>query len=272
MLSYLVPPGGVNITATPSDIKAHSWREQGNVIQGSGSLEEAPSNVSYLERRSYLKDSDGRAQSVYESGKKRSEIAAQMQAKTALNQTVTSITDSVRKVVGPRLAAVFDPFARTVAKGTVGEIIDGSSDGGKSLPSENAQTTTATSSKDSSTSESSKNGEAPSDIPTDASQTGAGQAASAASKAPPPAPSHPFFALEVQHFSSATDAYSMMRDLHDQGYDATYIVREYQNGQQTFHVRVGDFKTYTDATNARSLLKQPARVVIVDPQEQRVTH
>lgn len=294
LYSYMHPPGGGGIaTASYLPNVAPSWRQQQEVVGGAGAVVEAPSGTSYLQRRALLQSNETTAELAFQSGKERSTIVAQQQARQVLNNTVQDITNSVRKVAGNRIANVFDPFARTVVGGTLGRVVAPLPQGSK------ARTTTAQPSQ-----------LAPNAIPqqTQLAVTQAGVAPEMQSQVVPyktavgpietfapqeqllgqvnqpsaaqttvpsgQAPVAPLalFALELQTFLDGTEAYTLMNNLKSQGYSATYIVRSFDKGQLYFKVRVGDFASYSDANQARQVLAMPARIVLVGPEESILTH
>lgn len=81
------------------------------------------------------------------------------------------------------------------------------------------------------------------------------------------------YAVEVSTFDQSQDAYVMMKDMKDSGYDA-YIVRTVIGSKLLYHVRFGDFKTYHHARDAaggyRSLWNLPARVAITSPTDDKM--
>lgn len=81
------------------------------------------------------------------------------------------------------------------------------------------------------------------------------------------------YAVEVSTFDQSQDAYVMMKEMKDSGYDA-YIVRTVTGSKLLYHVRFGDFKTYHHARDAaggyRSLWSLPARVAITSPMDDKM--
>ncbi len=83
------------------------------------------------------------------------------------------------------------------------------------------------------------------------------------------------FSVTIQTYADSRDAYGLYNSLKERGFSA-YIVRRLEGDQPKFEVRLGDFKTFVDAEGvSRSLRSQmdlPARIVLVNTQEDRIVY
>lgn len=245
--------------------------------------ERVTDGASYLQRRAVIRESQPVTSDPYARTISRGRQAAQQEAQTVLSNTVQTISNSVRSVVGSHLGNIFAPIAQELVQGTVGRAIQQKPSNARSqVPAPAGMGAVG----QPSTSQGALAG--PAVVPsTPAPQTQAsgpqymapGTPAQATvdsdATAPQPATAGPAtqsqvseplpaasFAIDVGSFVEHGDAYSLLQNLQGRGYNNTYIIKILNGSTMTFHVRVGNFQSYGDAVQARVLLNMPARIVL----------
>lgn len=264
LYSYMHLPGpstGTNIATAqyPATTPTPNWRKQQETIPGTGILEAAPAGPSYFERRETLRKDQAIAEDAFTQGGSRSKIVARQQAKEVIRNSTDKMTDAVKSFAGERVARIFNPFAMSVAGGTFNTLTDdkkpqgSSSTKGEPAPAKTIQ----------------KGAEAPPHDGHKTSQSAPSLAAGAQSSQAQPVV--PLYAIEVGTFEDdGTAAWALMKSLADRGYPDTYVAREFENNHLFFKVRIGHFQSYLDASRAREVLDMPSRVVVVEPNENRL--
>ena len=285
LYSYSNPPQGSSISASgfTIDQKKPDWR-LGTVIEGSESVQEGSVPNSYLARRTYLERNEVLADRIHSDGKYQSTLnkSTRNEAKRIASRTTSKIRSAVRKMFGGTVSRIFNPLATTVVQGTVGgainqtipdtskkgkgaQVASSNSGGGDALGTVNSGPGRSSGSGLSSKGSSAGGGGSSAS----ASSPGPANAASAAAAsdahdglAPPKEEMGALFALELQTFFDSTNAFTFMRNLRENGYAASYIIRSRVGKNMVYKVRVGNFANYSDASEARKLIAHPSRVVL----------
>lgn len=271
IFSYMHLPGpgagpGIATAQFPAST-GPNWRKQQEVIPGTGSLEAAPAGSSYLERRETLKKDQALAEDVFTQGESRSKVVARQQAKEVLRTSTDKMTNVVRSIAGDRVARIFNPFATVVVGGTVGKLAEDKKPQRPQTAKEQAPQTAASSMTQHSGTEQRPKG-AEKSIEGSAPAAVATQEAKITSHNQPPLP---LYAIEVRTFEDdGTGAWALMNSLRNNGYPEAYVARDFENNHLLFKVRVGHFSSYLDASRARDVLDIPSRVVVVEPNENRL--
>lgn len=273
LYSYSNPPQGSSISTSGFTINQNKpdWR-LGTVIEGAESVQEERVPSSYLARRTYLERNEVLADRIHSDGKYQSALnkSTRNEAKRIASRTTSKIRSTVRKIFGNTVSNIFNPLATTVVQGTVGGAID------KTLPdaSKKGRSVPATSSNPSNgdalgtVNGSSGSGFSPKEsLVSEGGSTAHGSSVPAVEDAhdglaPPKEEVGALFALELQTFFDSTNAFTFMRNLRENGYKASYIIRSRVGQNMVYKVRVGNFANYSDASNARKLIAHPCRVVL----------
>jgi cell division septation protein DedD len=288
LYSYSNPPQGSAISTSgfAVDQNKPDWR-LGTVIDGSESVQEGSVPSSYLARRTYLERNEVLADRIHNSGEYQSTLnkSTRNEAKRIASRTTSNIRSAVRRIFGSTISNIFNPLATTVVRGTVGSAIDtaipDTSRKGKRPQTTSSQegqsdalgTVNSGPGRGDSTS-SSKGGSSGSGGGTASGSTSSSSANASSGAAAGVEPdahdgvSAPkdemgaLFALELQTFYDSTNAFTFMRNLRENGYAASYIIRSRVGNNMVYKVRVGNFANYSDASQARKLIAHPSRVVL----------
>lgn len=277
LYSYSNPPQGSAISTSGFTVEQNKpdWR-LGTVIEGTESVQEGSVPSSYLARRTYLERNEVLADRIYSDGKYQSTLnkSTRNEAKRFASSTTSKIRSAVRKMFGTTVSNIFNPLATTVVRGTVGGAID------KTLPDNSKKGKSGAANSNSSDSLGTVNSgpgrSSGSSFSSNKSSSAGGGAATQASSVETasdvadahdgvPAPKEevgPLFALELQTFFDSTNAFTFMRNLRENGYAASYIIRSRVGQNMVYKVRVGNFANYSDASEARKLIAHPSRVVL----------
>lgn len=291
LYSYSNPPQGSAISTSGFTVEQNKpdWR-LGTVIEGTESVQEGSVPSSYLARRTYLERNEVLADRIYSDGKYQSTLnkSTRNEAKRIASRTTSKIRSAVRKMFGTTVSNIFNPLATTVVRGTVGGAIDktlpdNSKKGKGGVANSNSSDSLGTvnsgpgrssgSSFSSNKSSSAGGGAAFSSNKGSSAGGGAATQASSVETASDVSDAHdgvsapkeevgPLFALELQTFFDSTNAFTFMRNLRENGYAASYIIRSRVGQNMVYKVRVGNFANYSDASEARKLIAHPSRVVL----------
>ena len=267
LYSFNSPPAGSGISTSPAQSlqSKPDWRI-GTVIESPAATQAAaPVPQSYMARRQIIERNEVLADRVYGDTESRVNYAARQEAKKIVSKTASDIKTSVRSVVGDTIGRVFNPIADTVVKGSLGEAIDGAMPVQKSVDDAMQAAQGAASGGGAGSSGSASAGGVSGSAVGSTLGSGSASAAPQAQSSASPMPGGmvgDLFALELQTFYDTTDAFLFMRNLKEQGYSATYMVRSNVGRNVVFKVRIGNFATYADANATRKLLAHPSRVVL----------
>ena len=285
LYSYSNPPQGSAISTSGFTIDQNKpdWR-LGTVVEGSESVQEGSVPSSYLARRTYLERNEVLVDRIHSDGKYQSTLnkSTRNEAQRIASRTTSQIRSTVRQIFGTTVSNIFNPLATTVVKGTVGGIID------QTLPDQSKKgrgTQVANSNSGDRNALGTVNGGPghSGDYSFKGASVGGGSVANASSSGSTNASSGvvatdtrdahdelsapkeemgALFALELQTFFDSTNAFTFMRNLRENGYTASYIVRSMVGQNMVYKVRVGNFANYSDASEARKLIAHPSRVVL----------
>lgn len=271
-----------------------------------------PSFQGYAGRQSQLEQSSGiQNPGPLSSIEEQSEGQAKRRTHETLNRSAAQLTGRISSVVGANIASVIAPVVNGIA-GMIERTVIGNPDSSsadsyfanepslpqavssQATPSSQAQDRKSPSSPMSSAPQAESAASGKEAALADVDKKGASDQAvleknkkqepsipkaqekmAPSEKTPSVAVSQGVYTIEVENFKESETAYNLLRDLQQRGYDA-YIVRKFIDGQMHYSVRFGNYETFLKAKDAvyayRGQWQQPARIIIVDPQEERINY
>lgn len=247
IVSYINSAGPVVANSNAGEIFSTSWRKP-KIIDAKPVSDFTPPPV-YEQRQQILKENNILSNDLIAQGENRSRAATRHEVKRLANTELGKGEGIVRKIFGNTLGNIFNPFAKTVAQGAVGNALNqelpesgSGAAGGQAGAGQSAQGAAA----------SAQSGQA----------EGSGQTATAA-----PAAQKALFALQLQTFPDSAQAFNYAEKLKANGYDAAYVVRGREGDNIVFTVRIGNFESFGDASSVRKVLNVPSQVVVASPND-----
>tara|TARA_R110002095_G_scaffold186404_1_gene163653 strand:+ start:1186 stop:2343 length:1158 start_codon:yes stop_codon:yes gene_type:complete len=271
LYSYSNPPAGSALSASGFEVGQNKpdWR-LGTVVEGATAAQEGNVPSPYLARRTYLERNEVLADRVHSDGQYQSRLnqSTRNEAKRIASKTTSKIRSTMHNMFGGTISRIFNPLATTVVQGTVGSAVNqalpvNAKKGEGTQAGTGGSNTLGTVGNAGGTQNSQARASGPSGSSSSSAITGRG-ASNAEEKgaSAPTGEMGALFALELQTFYDSTNAFMLMRNLRENGYAASYILRSRVGENMVYKVRVGNFANYADANEARKLIAHPSRVVL----------
>jgi len=263
---YLNPPYGSSLNPV-HPTEQHRTNQMGWSIHQPQAVHDGLSDgltpsQPYALRQSQIQDAtqpqSSATSSTWSTATQQSKSIAQQQAKMVVHQTLDHIGYKIRSALGYNVGAIVQPLTAGVAK----KVLD------ESFPDSEQEQSDSTDAPLS-------NQGTPNSMPARGSSqlnrsplSSSGKTPSANQKTSRMPAGR--FTVQLQSFHNTSDAYKLVQELNRRGFQSPYIVRVQDGSRLKFYVRAGDFSNYSKASQARTTIPMPSRVVPTKRTDDRI--